>query len=257
MVESSAFVGMGFQFFISILLPAAAIIYWRKKGNFSWKVCWAGVGVFILFSQVLESGLHAVMINPAGPSLKMTDNLLAYALYGALAAALFEELGRYVVFLLLLKRRREFGDGVSLGIGHGGIEAVLIGAIGAVNILVYAIMIRNGTFETNLSALPPEQVSQLKMRIMESGFGSYLLAGIERTGAMIMQVMFSVMVLFGVRSRKFKYVLYAICLHFLMDFIAALYQIGTIKSLWVIEVFVAAFALLSIYIIRQLKLRFK
>lgn len=256
MVGSSAFVGMVFQFLISILLPIALIIYWRKKGKFSWKVFWAGVGVFIVFAQILEGGLHAIMIDPTGPSLKMTNNPFLYALYGGLTAALFEELGRYVVFLLLLKRSRKFDDGVSLGIGHGGIEAVLVGALVAVNSLVYAVMINNGTFDENLSVLPPEQVSQLKLRLIESGFSSYLLAGVERIAAVIMQIMFSVMVLCGVRSGKFKYVLYAIGLHFFIDFFVALYQIGTIKSIWFVEGLVVVFALLSIYIIRQLKLRF-
>ncbi|MEK4030462.1 YhfC family intramembrane metalloprotease [Pseudobacillus sp. FSL P4-0506] len=257
MVGSYAFAGMIFQLLISILLPTALLIYWRIKGKFSWRVFWAGVGVFIIFAQILEGGLHAMMIDPSGPSLKMTDNPFAYALYGGLAAALFEELGRYFVFLLVLKRSREFGDGVSLGIGHGGIEAVLIGAVGAVNALVYAIMINNGTFETNLSVLPSQQISQLKMQIIETNFGSYLLAGIERAGAIVMQIMFSVMVLLGVRSGKFKYVLYAIGLHLFIDFFVALYQVGTITSIWIIEGLVAAFALLSIYIIRQLKLHFK
>ncbi|WP_256682622.1 YhfC family glutamic-type intramembrane protease [Pseudobacillus badius] len=151
--------------------------------------------------------MHAFMIDPAGPSLKRTDHPFFYALYGGLASALFEELGRYLVFLLLLKRSRQFGDGVSLGIGHGGVEAVLVGALGAVIAFIYAMMIDNGPFETNLSVLPPEQISQLKTQIMETGFTAYLLAGLERAGAMVMQIMFSVMVLFGVKSGTFKYVL--------------------------------------------------
>lgn len=257
MITSPAFAGMAFQFLISILLPVFLIVYWRRKGKFSWRVFWSGVGVFILFSQIMEAGLHALMIDPTGPSLKMTDSPFLYALYGGLAAALFEELGRFLVFLLLLKHSREFGDGVSFGIGHGGIEAVLIGAIGAVNALVYAVMINNGTFEGNLNMLPPEQVSQLKERMLETGFSSYLLAGVERTAAIIMQVMFSVLVLFGVRSGEFKYVLYAIGLHLFIDFFVALYQVGTIKNIWVVETLIVVFALVSIYIIKQLKIRFQ
>ncbi|KZR56792.1 YhfC family glutamic-type intramembrane protease [Pseudobacillus badius] len=170
MIASASLAGIGFQFCISLLLPVVLIIDCRRKGIFSWKAFWAGAAVFILFAQVLEGALHAFMIDPAGPSLKMTDHPLFYALYGGLAAALFEELGRYLIFLLLLKRSRQFGDGVSLGIGHGGVEAVLVGAFRAVTAFIYAMMIDNGTFETNLSVLPPKQISQLKTQIMETGF---------------------------------------------------------------------------------------
>ncbi|KAB7705508.1 YhfC family intramembrane metalloprotease [Bacillus aerolatus] len=256
MIETTAFAGMAVQFLISILVPVGLIIYWGKKGQFSWKAFLAGMVVFILFAQVLEAGLHVVMIDPTGPSLKMTDNPYVFALYGGLAAAIFEEFGRYFALLFFLKRKREFGDGVSLGIGHGGIEAVLVGAIMAVNMFVYAMMINAGTFESNLSMFPADQVATIKQQVIDNGFGMYLLGGIERVAAIVMQIMFSLMVLLGVRRGKFKYVLYAIGLHFSIDFFVGLYQAGTIKNIFIVEALIIAFALLSFYIIKKLKGQF-
>ena len=47
-------------------------------------------------------------------------------LYGGLMAGVFEETGRYVSFKWFLKKETRIQDGLSYGIGHGGIEAMLI-----------------------------------------------------------------------------------------------------------------------------------
>ncbi|KKB33423.1 YhfC family intramembrane metalloprotease [Bacillus thermotolerans] len=257
LVESSAYAGMVIQLLISILLPIGLIIYWSRKGYFSWKAFFTGIAVFILFAQVLEAGLHTVMIDPAGPSLKVSDNPYLFALYGGLAAAVFEELGRYLAFLFVLKNSREFGDGVSLGIGHGGIEAVLIGAFGAVNAFIYATMVNAGTFETVFSALPADQVAAIKQQVIDTGFWLYALGAVERAAAIIIQITFSVIVLFGVKARKFQYVLYAIGLHLLVDFFVALYQVGIVTSIWLIEAWVIAFAGLSLFMLKKMKEKFR
>ena len=46
-----------------------------------------------------------------------------YALYGGLAAGLFEETGRLLAFRFILKPHTARITALSYGIGHGGIEA--------------------------------------------------------------------------------------------------------------------------------------
>jgi uncharacterized membrane protein YhfC len=52
--------------------------------------------VFILFAQVLEAGVHTLMIDKTTMRLKFTDNPYIFAVYGALMAGVFEEVGRYL-----------------------------------------------------------------------------------------------------------------------------------------------------------------
>ena len=45
-----------------------------------------------------------------------------YALFLGFTAGLFEEVGRYLAFTTILKKRLDWKNAVAFGIGHGGIE---------------------------------------------------------------------------------------------------------------------------------------
>ncbi len=82
-----------------------------EKGWLSWKAFGVGLLVFVLFSQVLEKVMHMLVIDPSGTSLKGISSVWAFVAYGALAAGVFEEIGRYVGFRFMLKT-----------IGHTGMD---------------------------------------------------------------------------------------------------------------------------------------
>ena len=80
-----------------------------------------GAAVFLVFSQVLEKALHVYLLktNPTTAAWLKTHGV-AFALYGCLAAGLFEEVGRYLGMRLLVRPTGNPGTAVSYGIGHGG-----------------------------------------------------------------------------------------------------------------------------------------
>jgi uncharacterized membrane protein YhfC len=257
MVPAANLTAMAIQILLSIALPVGAIIYLVRKKRFSWKAFGIGILVFILFSQILEQILHVMMIDTTTMTLKWSSNPYLFALYGALAAGVFEEMGRYFAFKFALKKQRSYNDGISLGIGHGGIEAVLIGVLGAVNTLVIAFFINAGIYDQVIgSALPGDQAATLKNQVIETDFWMFLLGGTERIFAFIIQIAFSLLVLIGVRSNKFKYVLYAIGLHALLDIFAALYQVKVIPNILLIEGIVMVFTLAAAYFIYRSKKSF-
>lgn len=55
----------------------------------------------------------------------------------ALSAGLVEEIGRYIMMQLFMKQK-SFKNGILFGLGHGGIEAVLLVGLSAVGILFSA-----------------------------------------------------------------------------------------------------------------------
>ncbi len=113
---------IGIQIVTAFLLPVLAFMLLRKKsGGFSWRSAFVGAAVFVVFSQVLEKLLHVYVFTMNPTTMKWMDNAWIYALYGGLAAGLFEELGRYAGFKLLLRRNRTRLDGLSFGTGHGGV----------------------------------------------------------------------------------------------------------------------------------------
>lgn len=258
MVTQIQMAGMITQLLISLVFPIALLVFFLRKKSLTWKSFWIGALIFIVFSQVLEKLLHIAVIDPAGPSLKWTDSKIAMIMYGALAAGIFEEIGRYLGFKFLLKRNREYKDGLSFGLGHGGIEAILIGVLGGVNAIVMANLINTGMFDQTIgAALPADQLAMIKNQFLNTGFGMYVVGGLERIPAIFIHIALSLVVLLAVRENKFIYVIYAIGLHALMDVAPAMYQVGVIKNIWIIELIIALFGVIAIIYIVEAKKLFK
>ena len=68
-----------------------------------------------------------------------------------------------------------------------------------------------------------------------------------------MQIAFSLLVLVAAVKRKFVYVIYAILIHAAIDFPAAFYQTGHIKSLWIIELYLAIIGVFSFVFIKKVE----
>ena len=258
MINPLSIAGMAAQLVMSLLVPLGLFIYFHKKKWLSWKPLGVGILIFLLFSQVLEKALHVVMIDPSGTSLKWTDSVALFVLYAALAAGVFEEVGRYVGFRWMLKKHHEYKDGLSFGLGHGGIEAILIGVFGAVNALVLASLIQSGMFDKTIApTLPDGQAELIKDQILHTPFAMYILGGLERALALVFHIAMSLLVLLGVRKRNFRYVIYAILLHALMDTAPALYQAHVVTNVWLIEAVIFLFAVAAFLFTRRMKETFE
>lgn len=254
MINTMAITGMATQLAISFIAPLGLLIYFRKRKWLSWKPLGIGMLIFILFSQVLEKMLHMIMIDADGASLKWTDSKALFVLYAVLAAGIFEEVGRYIGFKWMLKNHRDYKDGLSFGLGHGGIEAVLIGAFGAINAIVLASMIQSGTFDKMIApTLPKEQAALIKDMVLHTPFSMYVLAGLERVFALAFHIAMSLLVLLGVREQKFRYIIFAILLHALMDVAPALYQARVMTNIWLVEAIAFLFAVAAFLFTRRVK----
>ncbi|MCM3272520.1 YhfC family intramembrane metalloprotease [Paenibacillus elgii] len=254
MVSSWSILFMITTAILSIGVPAALFIVYYRKERFSLKAFGIGILVFILFSQVLEKLLHVYILqgNPYTASL-MGRYPLALATYGALAAGIFEEAGRYIAFRFWLKRNRERKDGIALGLGHGGIEAVLIGVLGSVQSLYMSLLINAGQFDKLLSSgASSEPLLAVKSLLLTTPASHFALGGIERVAALLIQIAMSLIVLYAVRSRKLLYLAYAIGIHALIDFLPGLSQ-GMKLNTWLLEAVVAAFGLAALAFILKSK----
>jgi uncharacterized membrane protein YhfC len=252
-VGQGSFAGMIFEVILSVGFPVVLLIILKKKNLLSWKALGVGILVFIIFSQVLEKLLHAFMISPTGTTLKWTDNPYLFVLYAGLAAGVFEEIGRYLGFKLFLKDKSGYGDGLSLGIGHGGMEAIMVGAFAGIYSIIFAHMINTGSLPDVSAQVSAAQLADIKQHFISQGFGTYFIAGVERVVAVILQIFFSLVVLLSIRRHSFKYVLYAIGLHAVFDFLPAMYQANIIRSTWIIETILIIFGIIAAYMIFRMK----
>lgn len=110
-------------------LPVLVLLVWKFKFCRGAKLFPAVVGAvtFVVFAQVLEGVPKAIFFGGGtGVSQYVLTHAWAYTLIGCLLAGVFEEVGRYLAFRFLLKRYTNRRDAVTYGIGHGGIEAILV-----------------------------------------------------------------------------------------------------------------------------------
>jgi uncharacterized membrane protein YhfC len=132
---------------LSVLVPIISLIYFYKKRKTSWNPVLIGVLIFIVFSQLIGKLVNTYVLVINQQTRDFLQNTYLYALYGGLSAAFFEEIGRFLGFYYFLRKYREWKDAIAYGLGHGGIEAVLIGGMSGIQNISMSFMINSGRFE--------------------------------------------------------------------------------------------------------------
>lgn len=219
-VSTASIIAMIFTLLICIVIPVAAciiaVLKWKGKVKIS--SFFIGAATFILFSMILERILHAVVLGTTGTLL--TGKIWLYAIYGGLAAGLFEETGRFLAMKFCMKNTLNRENAILYGIGHGGIEAILLVGLTYVNNLIYSLLINSGSLTSLLSAYDADtQQTVLQQLTVLGTTPSYLfyIAGMERINAMLLHVVLSYLVYLAVRNRKTGLYVLSIFLHAILD----------------------------------------
>ncbi len=188
-----------------ILMPVGVLISWRRTRKAKLTPFFVGALVFIVFAQVLEGLLHRTVLlgdNPAARAINANPYL--YMLYGALAAGVFEETGRYFAFRVLLSKKRfpERDTAVTYGIGHGGIESILLVGVTFALYAAVALLSRSGDYASAraLTKGDAAALAQLVGQTAQYTPGFCLLTMLERVSAMLMHIGFSIYVFLAARD---------------------------------------------------------
>jgi uncharacterized membrane protein YhfC len=229
---------MAVSLFIAVGLPIGLFLVLRKKYALKVVPMLVGAGMFFVFALVLEQILHVLVLRPAADgSIELLSSQPAlYVLYGILAAGIFEETARFIAFNFLKKNYHGIGTGLSYGIGHGGIESILLIGLAMVSNLTLSLVINSGSAAT-LDDLPG--MAAVVSALTDTDSLAFLLSGVERIFALCIQVSLSLLVWMAVcTSRKWLFPA-AIALHALIDLPAALAQVGVLGNVFVVEAILA------------------
>jgi uncharacterized membrane protein YhfC len=226
LVSTSTFAAIIISLLIAVGTPVALLIIFKKKFHISLKVLAVGALTFILFAQILEGLAHSFFLVANETTKSLLENPWLFMVYGGLMAGVFEETGRFVMMKYALKKHREWRDGLSFGLGHGGIEALVIVGVNAVMMLVFSMMMNNGTIDAIMEGPSAESLAPLIEQLKNGSFILIMFGGVERLFALAIHIGLSIFVLYGIKQGKSIYLLYAILLHAIIDFPAALYQKG-------------------------------
>ena len=244
-IPSAAIASMFTAGAVCTALPVVLLLVWLKKTGAKAMPFFVGAGIFVLFALVLEQLLHTVCLvldNPVSRVIK--GSVVLYTLYGGLAAGVFEETGRLVAFKVM-KHRTSRETAITYGIGHGGIEAILLAGV---NMTVYAVMgllVNRGGISAALPLLGDEATAQTVVAsLAASGAATGVYAIWERCSAVVLHIALSVLVFRAVQEKGKGWLFpLAIVFHACVDFLAVLYQQQIITNLLVLEV------LISLYVI--------
>ena len=223
---------------LAITIPVVLIVAWKMYTKRSLVPFWVGIMVFIAFSRMLEMIPHSLFLLSSNPVSKaINGNVVLYVIYAATVAALFEETGRYLAFRFVLTKHPNKETAVTYGIGHGGIECVLLLGVTYIQSYAYGQLINSGSMDKMLSAYKDssqsvDALNQLITNIKGVTKMTCYMADLERISAMMVQIALSILVFQAVYVAGKKYMYWvAVALHFLTDVPAALYQKGVLKLL--------------------------
>ena len=222
-VSLASIIGMCFTLLISFGLPIGLLLYAMNKLKAKMISFWIGAATFVVFALVLEQLLHIGMINQFGEAL--TGIILMKAIYGGLAAGIFEEVGRFISMKLFMKRFLNKENAFMYGVGHGGIEAMIIVGLTTVSNLISAYMINTGLMEKSLelfdSDIKQQTIDQLTVLWTTSPVDFYM-AGVERVVAITLHLSLSYIVYRAVKDGKIQLLFLSIALHAFADFVTVL-----------------------------------
>lgn len=253
--------------FVSLVLPVLFLIVYARKypKQGIWSAWLLGAVGFVIPQLCIRLPILTAL-QKLNWFLRFSQNhLFAYAFSLAFTAGLFELAGRFAVAKGMQKNltcRRA----LAAGLGHGGIEAMMLIGMAYINNLVYIVMINNGTFDALLAQSAAAGVDTAPLlyyqdALLHTASPMFLLAGLERLLTMTAHAAMSMLVCYGVAHRKtVPCVLVCLAIHTFIDLTAGLSMLsGTVLSqtavYTIIYLILALMAVLSLYIIRTLRSR--
>jgi len=258
MISSLSIVFMAVSALICFTVPFVLAVVFKKKGLGTWKAFWFGALGFLVLQMFIRIPLLQVI---GIQTWFISMNLVLLALFLSTTAGLFETIGRYLVFKLLLRKNRSYGDGLMAGLGHGGIEAIVIVGFTFINNIVLSLLANMGQAELMLGKSASDPAAQAGLAQAVDALAQtippmFLLGGIERIFTIVIHIALSLFVLEGIKRKKgFLYCLFAFLFHSILDFTAAILALNEINTI-LIEFVVLGFALLSLWYILLAKRRY-
>lgn len=217
----------------AFVLPIVAAVVWRRRAGASWRAVWVGVLVYFVSQFVLRLPWQVPLARWVSARTGNEGPLfLAFLGLSFFTSGLFEETGRWVGYRYLMKERSRT-EGVMMGIGHGGLEAVgLVGGYVAVK-LAMAVL-------ASFGLLGGDAAMNLAAKLAFTPATALAAGGVERASALVLHVGLSLVVLQAFRrAGGLRWVAAAIGLHALANSLAfAAMPLGT----WAVEGVVAVVA---------------
>jgi uncharacterized membrane protein YhfC len=249
-------VAIGFM----LLYPLALALLAHKQLGVSWRYFGYGALIFLLFQVLTRVPLTTVVGAVFGKQIQASPVLL-WSWLGVLVvtAGLFEEVGRYIGYRWLMRQEdKTWNKAVMYGLGHGGLESMLVvGGLGLLTLVNLFALSAQG-LATIPAARRPQVAHQLAVLAAQPDWLP-LLGAWERLWALPIHVALSVLVLQVFRRGNIGWLWLAVAAHAVVDGVTVgtgqLLGADKLSTKLVTEGIVAIFGLIAIWVIVALRQR--
>lgn len=242
---------------LMVAMPVGLGIFLTKRFGLGWRIWLIGAATFILsqvghipFNQGLTLLFQRGILPAPPPEWRLPFNSLILGL----SAGLWEEMARYSVYRWWAKDARTWRKGVLMGAGHGGAEAILLGAL-----VLYAYTQMLALRGQDLTSLLGNRMNAAQIQALQTQVNAYwsapwtatILGAVERAFTIPVQIALSAIVLQAFVRGQFRWVWLAIGWHALVD-AASVIASNRIGIYWT-EAVIGLMALISLAILFALR----
>lgn len=219
MIPGISGIFIGITLVISLIVPLLCpIVFARRERGRGITGAWlAGALGFLIPQMLIRIPILSILQSSAGFSAFSAGHPFAFVLALAFTAGLFELAGR-ISAALLLQKRPTFSRALAAGMGHGGIESIILVGISYAVDLICVLLVRSGADVTAQQALIDVLASTPP--------ALFLLAGFERLLTMLCHCAISCVVCCGIwRKRPLPGLAFCLIFHTLLDGLAGISQL--------------------------------
>lgn len=234
---------------LMFLMPVVLAIFLRRRFGFGWGLVGIGAATFVL-SQVGHIPFNALLTNlfsrgilPAPPQ---EWRLPFNAVVLGLSAGLWEESARYATYRWWAKSARRWPDAIMLGVGHGGIEAILVGVV---VLVFYVNMLVFRTVDIS-TMIPADQLAAVQAQFnayWSAEWYNTLLGALERALTIPFHIAASVLVWQVFRRSQIRWLWISIGWHALLNAVVVI--LNARVSAYAAEGFLAIALFVNLWII--------
>lgn len=229
MVSGTAILFMWITLFISLILPVILLIVYavKNKGQKIISAWFLGAAGFFVLQMLVRIPVLNILSMQPGFQTFAENNYVVYILLLGFTAGLFEVVGRFVVAKIMAKNLT-YERSIAAGLGHGGIEAMLLIGMTYINNLLYAALINSGAFDmvveqTEAMGVDATVLFAAKDALLTTPAYLFGLAGYERLLTIICHTAMSLLVCYFVyKKQTMKGVLIALVIHTILDSVSGL-----------------------------------
>ena len=211
-----------FSFLICVGITAAGAIWFFRRRDGTFATFLTGALCFLISQPLLRIPLIRLLGQKSDWfTLLPYTNIVLYYLIMGFTAGLFEETARFIALKFIRRGCTSWIDGIAYGLGHGGIEATWL------FVMQVLPLIRQGQTGINLA------------------IGAW-----ERIFTILVQIGLSFLVLYGIKTHRMRWLIIAIALHTLVDFLII------IGNVWIVEGLITVEGILSLIFVIKSKKKF-